>query len=144
MPIEVHWHDNTHKQILVAVFTDDWTWDEYLGMFDRLKRMIQESPHQTFHQVVDMRDTTTLPEGDGALAIIQGRQLDKGGKTVGVNVLVGAPTIVQQFLKVMGVTHRQPSRSTKVKTMDEAFALIDAYNQTKNVDSPSTSSESDI
>lgn len=62
MDIKVTWLDE-QKTIVHQQYPKKWTWDDFYGMRDVVKAMI-ESRHETIHIISDFREYSHLPRGN--------------------------------------------------------------------------------
>lgn len=123
MGTSAEWADAQAKNIIVMTFEGRWTLDEYHIVVDKAKQMVQESD-QVADIVVDLRRSASIPNG-----VVQHQsKLAKNPINTGVTVLVGVNMLVQVMDNIMRRLHAKVmERVYLVKTMDEAYALIETH-----------------
>ena len=126
MPIDVEW-DNEQQTIIRQTYEGKWTWKEFLEVAEQDTNSRIRSVEHTVHVISDFRGTDGLPLGGSALSYAKEALADfpeNGGLVLIVSESYFLKSLVMIFRNVF--RGRIGNRTHSVKTMEEAYALIEA------------------
>lgn len=128
MPIDVEW-DNEAKSIIRQTFEGKWTWKEFLDASNIESRNYIQSVEHKVHVISDFRESDGLPISGSALSYAKQVMMDfpeNGGLVVIVDESYLLNSLVNIFRKIF--RGNMGKRTYAVKTIEEAYALIEAQN----------------
>lgn len=124
MPIQVSWA-NDQKTVILSVFGEDWTLEEYHNMIDDMYKMTTSVKH-TVHTINDFSNNRSSP----TKLLSTGRHVEnRKVPNSGMGIIVNA----NPFIKAMGqVSMRLFLKDLNiqfVKSIEEAYQVIAKYEQ---------------
>ena len=128
MPIDVEW-DNEQQTIIRQIFEGKWTWREFLAATTIETNNRIRSVEHMVHVISDFRESDSLPFGGSALSYAKEALADfpeNGGLVLIVSESYFLRSLVLIFRNVF--RGKMGNRTHTVKTMEEAYALIEAQN----------------
>jgi hypothetical protein len=127
MPIQVSWA-NAEKTVVLCVFSENWTLDEFHDMVDEMHSLISSVNH-TVHSISDFSSSKTSP----AKLLSVGRHVEnKSSGNMGINISVGA----NAFLKaITNVAQRMFLKDTELyfaDSLEHAYHIITKHEQARS------------
>ncbi len=125
MPITNSWADDS-KTILINDFPRNWTWDEFVAAVLKGFELIHTVDHTVF---VIAKDFTNTPKGNAMLAF---KRVEDFPPNLALLIIQSASAnsigirMINVFLRVYG---RQAGKVIYVKSMDDAYRLIEKHQQ---------------
>ncbi len=123
MSVSVQW-DNDEQSVLHYVVTGHWTWDEFYDALAVARQMIDASPQQRIHAIIDISEGSLFPKN----ALLHLRRLAADTPTkiqFGTTVLVSKNLFVKSLMDVMRRLNPDATRNFQLTpTLDEARRLV--------------------
>jgi hypothetical protein len=129
MSIKNYWTDD-RKEILVSVFEDQWTWDQYYLNLDEIHTMLGSVDHLVDY-VLDLRMSAGFPPGN-VMSHMRYAAAQFRTKNVGNIAIAGSNMYVRMIFDMFRRIYRSnlPTGNTfVVKDLDEAQAVFAKYRQ---------------
>lgn len=122
MGIRMVW-DNAERTILCCITTGSWDWPDVDDALAEMHRMLDTVDHAVDY-VIDMRGTRLMPRSP----IWHGSRLSRGRHAnSGRTVFLGAPSVVQGVINVLGKVYPELSGSLLfADSMEDARAKLAA------------------
>ena len=134
MPITNSWADDS-KTILINDFPQNWTWDEFVAAVLKGFELIHTVDHTVF---VIAKDFTNTPKGNAMLAF---KRVEDFPPNLALLIIQSASAnsigirMINVFLRVYG---RQAGKVIYVRSMDDAYRLIEKYRQRGQIKAPAS------
>ena len=130
MDIKVTWM-NDEKTIVHQHYPQKWTWDDFYGMRDVVKAMIESRP-ETVHIISDFREHSHLPRGN---IMMHSRNVlnsypDNWGLLIVVSNYSLIAAMVNLFLRVFPAPFNNKVRLAG--SMEQAQEMIADYNMSES------------
>ena len=129
MSIKNYWTDD-RKDMLVSVFEDQWTWDQYYLNLDEIHKMLGTVDHLVDY-VIDFRVSAGFPPGN-VMAHMRYAAAQFRGKNVGNIAIVGSNMYVRMIFDMFRRVYRSNLPTGNifvVKDLDEARVIFAMYRQ---------------
>lgn len=121
MPVEVSWDDQCHQCIRVAI-GGGWIWDDLYTALKLADSLSEDSEHERIDYIFDVRQGNIFPR-DVLHKIRRVRlQLHQKARLI---IVVGQGTFAGALIQVLESIASPDTRIEQVKSLDEAYELVD-------------------